>query len=189
MERYSRKLQKWVTISAAIGAVMVFVLALSFATDISVLLEHLDPNDRVGYVKGAYSVFYSAQDFNFVLFILAGLMLASVLGMFVFFSQSRRVYYLSNYIVISIFTALCIVTAVFILASLIPLRDSYLYAVEWDTYRAWAETYNLEFVKSTFWFDAGIVVGILLVILSGALILNLLLKVRSSRILKQKYCL
>jgi uncharacterized membrane protein len=189
LEKASSKIQRPVIVAAAVFAVLTLVFALSFASDLSYLYYHVDPNDVVGYVEGAY-VYYDAQDFNRAMLILSVFMILLAVSLFVFFSQKRRIYYRSNYIVTGLYAVYSVVVAVVMLVCIIPLRDDYLYGVDWAQYKQITEMPGFQgvyaYVQSTFWFDFGIVLAIALILLSVCLALNSLVKYKANQRYKIK---
>lgn len=177
LEKFSKKFQGPVIIAAAVCAGLVLIFTLSFLTDVSALYNHTDPDDAVGYVEGSW-IYFDAQGFNKVMLILSLVMILAAAALFVFFSQNRRIYYLSNYIVTGIYAAYSFFIAALIFVFVVPLRSRYVNGVDWEGYKQITEGFNgaMEYVKSTFWFDAGIVLGVALVLLSGLLIANSVVK-------------
>lgn len=145
-------------------------------------------NYNRGICLYANELFVAFQPFNKTMFSLTIAFLLISLTLFVFFCQSRRKYYVTNYVAIAVVSVFAIVLSVYALSNIFFYKSWY-QAVdpaaiqkEYDLFNDLAYTLGLieedsqrlvvEFSTSTWSFNMGIVLYILLIISAIMLIAN-----------------
>ena len=153
----------------ALGAV-VFVYGIGLSTDLYGLYQA----KSVGGVTG-YKIFDNIQTYNHWLVIISIALILVCCIPFVFSSNTRRKYYKGNVIGTYVQAAAFVGTGVFILIETIKYRAEYL-KVDFVEFKELCEEMGFAYSDSTFFFDAGFVVAVLLFIGAGLLIYNLMWK-------------
>lgn len=178
-----RKIQKPLFIMAALVAAIVFFYSLAFSTDLYNLSFFMDL-DGLGryYVEGS-RIYLEAQTFNKLLFNLAIILILITISLFVYFGQSRRIYYISNIITISLYCAYCFMLAGLIIIKVIEIKDKFLNGVDFETYLKFTQRLGVEnkYTTSTFWLDMGFVVSGILIFISLLMLINMFLRIYAIR--------
>lgn len=149
-------------------AAVVFVYSLGIMTDMYGLYQ----TQALGGVTGS-QIFYDMQTYNHNMVLIAiALILISTLP-FVFASNTRRKYYKGNLISTYVQAAAFVLAAVYMIVSSLKYRSQFLNTVDFEMYKMMAETMNFMYTESTFFFDIGIVIALLLIAGATAVIYNL----------------
>lgn len=127
-------------------------------------------------VKGA-KLFYDMQPFNQALVACAIVMIVVAVTYFLTASNARRKYYVGNYVSAGLIAATDIGIAVYSIIGIVKYRALYL-QVDFEELKAYNEPKGLPYSVSTFWFDIGFVVCILLVATAALVIFNAIWKTR-----------
>ena len=104
-------------------------------------------------------------------FILAGAIL------FITCTNTRRRYYISNYIAIAINVIYGLVFTCWAHININAFRAQYM-KVDFEALKAYTEMWNTKYSDSTFWFDIHYAVFGLVIVIVGLHIFNLILKVK-----------
>lgn len=166
------KLQKPIIIFAFVLSILSFVYSLCFSTDVYPLYYFTSPGFY--YVRGS-EIYFHVQKFNKQIFELSLAQILICISMFVFFTQKRRKYYLSNYITSILYSAFSIFFAVYILTKIFAFKADYL-QIDFAAYKAATEDLGVRYIKSTLYFDLGIVISLLFIISALLVIGNLTVK-------------
>ena len=172
MFKSQMKFQKILTLVLLIFAAVCFAFSLGIATD----LYGLFVNSGVAPFEGS-DLFYDIQGYNRVAVILSIVLIVSCLLPYIFASNTRRLYYLDNYISIGVQSGFFAFYGIYILINSINYKNRFLTEVDFETYKSFAETFNLKYSDSTFFFDAGIVLSILCFVMVGLIVANVVWKV------------
>ena len=162
------KFQKILFIALLILSGVVFVYSLGIMTDLYGLYQ----TQALGGVTGS-QIFYDMQPYNHNMILISiGLILISCLP-FVFASNTRRKYYQGNVVASYVQAAAFILAAVYIIINSAKFRSQFLNTVDFDMYQLMSETMNFMYTESTFFFDFGFVVAVLLIAGAAAVLYNL----------------
>ncbi len=155
MYRKQMTFQKIVCLCVLIAGALVFLYALGLVTDLydSLYFTMYDPNDyHLTDVPGSI-IYYDMQNFNHELLIVSiGLIVLSLL-LFITSTNTRRRYYIGNYIAVGINAAAGIGAAVWALPQILAFREQYLTTVDFEALKAYSEMWKTLYTESTFWFD------------------------------------
>ena len=157
---------------------VVFVYSLGIMTDMYGLYQ----TQALGGVTGS-QIFYDMQGYNHNMILISiALILISALP-FVFASNTRRKYYKGNVISTYVQAVAFVIAAVYMIINSLKFRSQFLNTVDFEMYKMMSETMNFMYSESTFFFDAGIIVAILLLVGAGAVVYNLTWK---NKLVKQE---
>jgi len=172
------KFQKSLFLVMMILSGVVFVYSLGIMTDMYGLYQ----TQALGGVPGS-NIFYDMQGFNHNMVLIAiALILCSALP-FVFASNVRRKYYIGNTITTFVQAGAFVLAAVYLAINAIKFRTQFLNTVDFAFYKTMSETMNFSYSESTFFFDAGLVLAVLLIVAAGAIVYNLIWK---NKLMKQE---
>ena len=174
MQKVQRMLQKPIIILALIMAVLTFVYALGFATDIYPLSYHTDKTSKMFYVEGA-ELYDLIQPFNKLLLQYAVGLLILAGTNFMCMSHTRRLYYISNYITSIAYSAFAIWVGSQVIQYVMIFKGMYL-QIDFERLKSVTEMLGLRYVESTFMLDCGFVLCILLFITAAIVLANLVMK-------------
>ncbi len=157
---------------------VVFVYSLGIMTDLYGLYQ----TQALGGVGGS-QIFYDMQTFNHNMVLIAIALIVIGCLPFVFASNTRRKYYVGNTVATYVQAAALVLAAVYMIINCLKFRAQFLNTVDFDTYKLMSETMNFVYSESTFFFDAGIVLAVLLVAGACAAVYNLTWK---NKLVKQE---
>ena len=162
------KFQKILFLVLMILSGVSFVYSLGIMTDMYGLYQ----TQALGGVPGS-QIFYDMQPFNhYMVLISIGLILVSTLP-FIFASNKRRKYYTGNTVSTYVQAVAFVGAAVYLIINCIKFRTQFKTTVDFTTYKTFAETMGFVYSESTFFFDAGIVLAVLLIAGAAAAVYNL----------------
>ena len=162
------KFQKTLFIVLLILSGVVFVFSLGIMTDMYGLYQ----TQTLGGIPGS-KIFYDMQSYNHYMVLIAiALILISALP-FIFASNKRRKYYKGNTVTSFIQAGAFVLAAVYMVINSLKYRAQFLKTVDFALYKEMATTMNFVYSESTFFFDAGLVIAVLLVAGAAAIIYNL----------------
>lgn len=178
------KFQKILSLLTLIIAAVVFVYAISFFT--GNLADIMNYGSK--YVDGAYDgadVFINAgQTFVNVLEVLVIVYLVVIAVSYIMGNNSRRNYYITNYVASGLVIAMSAVIALFGLIMIIVLMNSFYNKVDWvrmeqirDIY-SWNPKFQKEVGKSPAMFIIGIVLFLVVLVNCLAWVYNLIWKIK-----------
>ena len=171
-----------------IGSAVVFFYSLGMMTDLYDGLRQtipeptiLDMNDESGMgpkVEGA-RILYDMQDFN--RFLTKGALILVLLSVFLLITSThiRRRYYISNYIATGLSAVAGIAYSVYTISELFSWKLTYQLYVDFEKLEKLAKILKFQYYgpDHTFWFDAGVVVMIVYIVLLALLVLNMIWKI------------
>lgn len=169
-------IQKILCFVAIAVAVILFLYALGLSTD---LYDTLGTTLRIQPVAGAEEgeyawsvsersvpgamVYFNIQEFNryLVKYSIVYIILAVLL--FVTNTNTRRKYYVSNYVAIGLFTAASIYITCFAAPYISVFKQQFL-SVDFAALKEYADMYHSAYTESTLWFDmSGVVFALMIV--------------------------
>ncbi|MCQ2536787.1 MAG: hypothetical protein MJ124_00135 [Lachnospiraceae bacterium] len=171
------KFQKLVTVLGLASAVLFFVLGLGYSTNLYTLYYFIDETSFM-YVEGS-RIYYDVQDFNRTEVVYAVVMLILAALCFITLNNTRRKYYISNYISSAAYVAFNVYTSYYVFTNAVAHKDQFLNTVAFDQWEFWVEMFPNDFVvnKSTFWFDAAMAVSVIGVVVAILIVANVIWKV------------
>ena len=126
----------------------------------------------LGGVPGS-QIFTDMQPYNRNMVLISiALILVSCLP-FIMASNTRRKYYIGNTVASYVQAGAFALAAIYLVINSIKFRTQFLTTVDFATYKSFAESMNFMYSESTFFFDAGFVVAVLLLVGAAAVIYNL----------------
>ena len=162
------KFQKILFILLIVLSGVTFVYSLGIMTDMYGLYQ----TQALGGIPGS-QIFYDMQTYNHNMVLISiGLIIVSTLP-FIFASNTRRKYYIGN-VITTFVQAVCFVgSAIYLIINSLKFRAQFLTTIDFEYYKSVSEKMNFMYSDSTFFFDAGIVIAVLLVVGAAAVIYNL----------------
>ena len=171
-------LQKILCLLTVITGAITFLYSLGIMTDLyDTLFTTMPYSDHTKSDVAGSIIYYDMQGFNSMLvkasigFILAGAIL------FITCTNTRRRYYISNYIAIAINIIYGLVFTCWAHININAFRAQYL-KVDFEALKAYTEMWNTKYSDSTFWFDIHYAVFGLVIVIVGLHVFNLILKVK-----------
>ena len=167
------KFQKILTLVLLIFAAVCFVFSLGITTDMYGLYLLRD----VSYFDGQ-DLFKEIQSYNHYAVIFSIVLILTCVLPFIFATNTRRLYYLDNYITIGVQGSFFVFYAIYILINSITYRTRFLTEVDFEAYKEAADLFKIQYSESTFFLDACIVLSILCFVMVGLIVFNVIWKVR-----------
>ena len=171
-------LQKILCLLTVITGAITFLYSLGIMTDLyDTLFTTMPYSDHTKSDVAGSIIYYDMQGFNSMLvkasigFILAGAIL------FITCTNTRRRYYISNYIAIAINIIYGLVFTCWAHININAFRAQYM-KVDFEALKAYTEMWNTKYSDSTFWFDIHYAVFGLVIVIVGLHVFNLILKVK-----------
>lgn len=183
MYKKQLQFQKIICLLCVIAAAIMFVYSLGVLTEIYDGLYHATnpkkPTDD-GRVAGS-TIYYQMQQFNsdFVIFSIGLILLAALL--FVMNTHVRRKYYISNYISIGLFSVASVAVTVWSHLQIEAFKHQYLTTVDFEALKELCELKNKPFIQSTMMLDLHYVVAGVMLVVTVALVANLIWKITLMR--------
>ncbi len=162
------KFQKILFILLIILSGVTFVYSLGIMTDMYGLYQ----TQAIGGITGS-KIFYDMQTYNHNMVLISIALIVISCLPFVFASNTRRKYYIGNVVTSYVQAAAFVGTAAYLVINCLKYRNQFLTTVDFEYYKTVAEKMSFMYSESTFFFDAGIVIAVLLVVGAGAIIYNL----------------
>lgn len=187
MYRRQLTLQKILCFAAIAACGVVFLYALGLMTDLydSLYYTMTNPNDtHKTMVQGSW-IYYDMQPFNRQL--LSGSIVMVLLSCLLFLTgtHKRRKYYVGNIFSTCAFAAASAGISFWAHQQITAFRAQFL-TIDFATMAKMAKMWKKPYYDSTFWFDVHYVIFGLLLLVSIALIANLIWK---KRLMKEEQCL
>jgi len=177
MYRRQLLLQKILCFAAIAACALVFLYALGLMTDLydSLYYTMTNPNDvHKTMVQGSW-IYYDMQPFNRNLLNNSIVLLVLCCLLFLTSTHKRRKYYWGNVLSTCLFAAASTVISVWAHFELIAFRAQFL-QIDFATMEKMAKMWKKPYYDSTFWFDIHYAVFGLLLLISVALVINLIWK-------------
>lgn len=178
------KFQKILSLVTLILAAVVFVFAISFFTgNISAILNYSSRYNG-GMYKGADVFIDAGQAFVSALEIMVIVYLVVIALSYIMGNNSRRNYYITNYVATGLVVAMAAVVALYGLIMMIVLINAFYNQVDWakmqelrDIY-SWNPKFQTEVGKEPTMFIIGIVIFLLVLVNCLAWVYNLIWKIK-----------
>lgn len=171
--------QRIVCLAMIVACAIVFVYSLGLSTDLydgAARTFRSMKNLESSQVEGA-AIYFKVDEFNKTLTIVALGMLLVNLILYVTGTNSRRKYYIGNFISVGLSTVCNVGVSYWAVTELMELRTEYLKMDFKKLEEVVSTRANAYYTDSTFWFDAAWIVFGLVVLLTVLLIVNLVLKI------------
>lgn len=172
MFKSQMKFQKIFSLALLIFAAVCFVFSIGITTD----MYGLYLSSAVSFFDGI-NLYDEIQSYNHYAVIFSLVLICSCLLPFIFASNTRRLYYLDNYIATGVQAGVFVFWGIYIMINSIDYKHRFLTEVDFESYKAAAELYKFRYSESTFFFDAGIVLAILCFVLALVMVGNVIWKV------------
>lgn len=178
------KFQKILSLVTLILAAVVFIFAISFFTgNISDIYNYSSKNNG-GLYKGADVFIDAGQAFVSALEIMVIVYLIVIAITYIMGNNSRRNYYITNYVATGLVVAMAAVVALYGLIMMFVLMNAFYNQVDWakmqelrDIY-SWNPKFQTEVGKEPTMFIIGIVVFLLVLVNCLAWVYNLIWKIK-----------
>ncbi len=169
--------QKLICLAALIMCAMVFIYSLGIMTDLYDTLYSTmrNPSDLTQTDVSGSIIYYDMQDFDGSLLMVSIGMILLALLLFVTHTNSRRRYYIGNYVAVALFSVAGIAVSVWAHLQIESFKAQFL-QVDFEALAEHAETWGTAYTESTFWFDVHYLVFGLLLLSIAALIANVIWK-------------
>lgn len=165
------KVQKILCIVSIILAAFAFAFSLGISTDIFQLMLAGEFGVETG---GLYEV---VQDFNHTFVLLCIIMILTSTGLFITNTNTRRNYYISNYVAIGLTFLFNTIACIICITQISSFRTMFLTKVDFEMWKQVHEMISeIRYTKSTFWFDINSLMLTLIIISNILLVLNLIWK-------------
>ena len=174
--------QKIVCMLTLIAAALTFVYSLGIATDLYDALSKtiLYPDYDLDYTSVTGSrVYYDMFEFNSAFTkVSIGLIIVTLI-LFITNTQTRRKYYIGNYIAVGLSTVANILMTIWCVPQILDYKAQYQNNVDFEALKAFSEDWGTIYIgpEDTFWFDVSYAVFGFLLLTSCLLILNVVWKV------------
>lgn len=166
------KVQRILCLVLILLAAFTFAFSLGLSTDIFQLMLAGEYGVETG---GLYKV---VQEFNHTyVFICIG-MIVVVTGLFITNTNTRRNYYISNFVVVALNFLFNIITSIICIIKISSFKETFLTKVDFALWEKVHEMISeIRFTRSTFWFDINITLLSITIIGNILLMLNLVWKI------------
>lgn len=167
------KVQKIICLIALFAGALAFIFALGLSTTVYQL------HQTEALISAEPEGFYEAvQAFNHKLILYCIVLILCAVTLFITGTNSRRNYYISNYVS----TALCVIAGLVIafitIANVSGFINIFKNEVDFETWATDTQIMDaIRYTESTFWFDINIVTMVLVIIADVLLVLNLVWKI------------
>ncbi|MCH5338151.1 MAG: hypothetical protein J1E03_05160 [Acetatifactor sp.] len=174
--------QKIVCMLTLIAAALTFVYSLGIATDLYDALSKtiLYPDYDLDYTSVTGSrVYYDMFEFNSAFTkVSIGLIIVTLI-LFITNTQTRRKYYIGNYIAVGLSTVANILMTIWCVPQILDYKAQYQNNVDFEALKAFSEDWGTIYIgpEDTFWFDVSYAVFGFLLLTSCLLIINVVWKV------------
>lgn len=172
MFKSQMKFQKILTVALLLFAAVCFVFSIGISTDVYGLYLSSAVIDFEGS-----NLFNEIQSYNHYAVIFSLILICSCLLPYIFATNTRRLYYVDNYVSIGAQFGFFIFYGIYILTNSITYKHRFLTEVDFETYKSNAELFKTKYSESTFFFDAGMVLSILCFVMAALIIANLVWKI------------
>lgn len=178
MYKKQMKFQRIICLVMLAACALVFVYSLGLMTDLydSLYSTIRDPSDLDRTSVAGTRVFYDMQPFNrdFTMYSIIVLLLNLLL--FIMGTDSRRKYYIGNYISVAISTIANVALTVWAIPQIMAFKTQYL-KIDFEGLKAFSERRKTYYTESTFFFDISYVVFGIFMLVTVLLIVNMVLKI------------
>ncbi len=180
MYRKQMKFQKLICFALLAASALVFVYSLGLVTDLydAFYFTMRDPNNINNTKVEGSQIYYHIQPFNSSLTTASIVLIGCCILLFITSTNSRRKYYLANYISVGISAIANIVVSVWAIINILKYRHQFLTTVDFEALKAYSEKWGTLYTESTFWFDIAFVVFGLLLVATALSIFNLIWKTK-----------
>lgn len=169
------KLQMKVQKILCIVSILLSSISFAFSLGISTTIYQLMLAGEYGVETGG--LYDPVQDFNRTLVNVCIVMIILSTGLFITRTNTRRNYYISNYVAIGTAFLFSTITGIICIMKISSFRAIFLNEVDFEM---WAKVHDMiseiRYTESTFWFDMNMLMLALIIICNILLMLNLIWK-------------
>lgn len=173
------KFQKFICLVAIIMAAIMFIYSLGVITDIHDALRSTmrNKNDHTKTKVEGSIIYYDMQPFNkaFTNYSVGLILLGCLL--FVTNTQTRRKYYIGNYVATVLYSGAAIALTVWMHTNLTAFAEQYRTTVNMEQLKEYSETWGTLYLDNTNLLDLHYYVGGLAILVVAALIGNMIWKI------------
>lgn len=174
--------QKIVCFAVLAASALVFLYSLGIVTDLydSLYYTMRNPDDFYDTKVAGSIIYYDIQGFNKNLVKAALLSVLASCFLFITNTHIRRRYYVSNYVIIGIQTALSAAMGIWAVMNIAAYKTQFLTTVDFEALKEQSERFPafIKYTESTFCFDIGFVVMGLSMLFAALMLINLIWKIR-----------
>lgn len=170
--------QRIVCVAILIASALVFIYSLGLMTDLYDALYGTirDTSDLDNSRVPGSRIYYDMQEFNRTFTVYSIVLILVNLILFVMGTNTRRKYYIGNYVSIAFTTIANVAITVWTIPQMMEWKAKFL-QIDFAALKEFAESRDRLYTESTFWFDASYAVFGLLLLLTVLLIVNMVLKI------------
>lgn len=178
MYKKQMKFQRIICLVMLAACALVFVYSLGLMTDLydSLYSTIRDPSDLDRTSVPGTRVYYDMQPFNRSFTMYALIVLLLNLLLFIMGTNSRRRYYIGNYISVAVSTIANVALTVWAIPQIMAFKAQYL-KIDFEALKTYSERRKLYYTESTFFFDISYVVFGIFLLVTVLLIVNMVLKI------------
>ena len=167
---------------ATLVTALTIFFALSFFTGFHAFHASSKSNSssELLYIEGVFDFYRRAQDVNWLILNLSFLMGGFCILLYVFFTQKRRIYYLSNVIACALYSLFVAFFACFILVNCIALMSQYGNNLDWNAITNLIDRDRMSAPSNSMMYF-GIALSVLMILSSVALVFNLIFKLKQKK--------
>ncbi len=176
MYKKQMTLQRIVCLFLIIASALVFIYSLGLVTDLyRGGFRAFAENYESPVVKGT-QIYYDIQGFNKALTTAGLILILLAVSQYVFQNNTRRKYYIANYITVTANLAAAVYYSVWGMTNIAAFKEQFL-QIDFETFAFVAPFYNAIYTESTFWFDISTYVFGILLVANALNVLNMIWKV------------
>ena len=170
--------QRIVCAAMLIASALVFLYSLGLMTDLydSLYLTIRDTSNLDSSRVPGSRIYWDMQPFNRQFTVYSIVLILVSLTLFITGTNTRRKYYIGNYISIALTTIANIVMTVWTIPQMMAWKAKFL-EIDFEKLKDFAEQRATLYTESTFWFDVSFAVFGILMLLTVLLIVNMVLKI------------
>ena len=172
MFKSQMKFQKILTLVLLLFAAVCFVFSIGITTDLYGLFLSGAIYDFEGI-----EIFTDIQTYNHFAVVFSIVLICSCLLPYIFATNTRRLYYIDNYVSVGAQASFFVFYGVYIMINSIIYKTRFLTEVDFESYKEASEIFNFKYSESTFFFDAGIVLAVVCFVMVALMIANVVWKV------------
>ena len=172
-------LQKILCLLAIASSALIFLYALGIMTDLYDTLYSTmrNPADLTQTDVPGSIVYYNMQNFNAYFLKCAIVLILLACLLFITNTHIRRKYYIGNYLAVGAFAAANVYVAIEAHGYIEAYKERFL-RVDFEALKAHADLWKTAYTESTFWFDVHYAVFAVSLLVSVALVLCTIWKIR-----------
>ncbi len=179
MYKKQMMIQKILCLLAICSGVLVFLYALGIMTDLydTLYSTMMNPADLSQTDVPGSVVYYNMQEFNAIFLNYSIIMILLGCLLFITNTHIRRKYYIGNYVATGIYVAFSLYVVAWSHMYIEVFKQQFL-SVDFEALKLHAEKWNSAYTDSTFWFDIHYAIFAIAILVSVALVANVVWKIK-----------